>query len=90
MSSTVRYVIYDHRPLSTVPKPTAVQSSSSNIDCCLRHKRSFDFRRSLKMSEDTTRLHLDEIHGMVAPSCVEILGRSLLPSVDGLAVTKTS
>ena len=90
MSSTVRHVLVDHRPQATFPKPESVHLMAHDSGRCSVQKRSFDFRRALKMSEDTNRLHLPEIYTMIAPSTIEVDGYKLLPSIDGLTITKST
>jgi hypothetical protein len=61
MSSTVRHLVMDPKPLSPNVSPHAFHISSVTPIELAEQKSAFDLRRSLKLADDNQRLHLDEI-----------------------------
>ena len=68
MSSTVRHVAIDSRPHVFLPHSAVSLATSYDNPRHSEQKRFFDMRRSLMISDDSRRLHLVEIQGMMSPT----------------------
>jgi hypothetical protein len=67
MSSTVRHLVSDSKPTAPNVRPHGFKLVAKDDIHYSDQKRTFDLRRTLKLSDDTERLHLDEIQKTVSP-----------------------
>lgn len=68
MSSTVRHVAIDSRPHVFLPTSAVSMATLYDNHQHSEQKRFFDLRRSLMISDDSRRLHLEEIQEMMSPA----------------------
>jgi hypothetical protein len=67
MSSTVRHLVSDSKPAPPNVRPHGYKLVVKDEVHYSDQKRTFDLRRSLKLSDDSERLHLDDIQKIVSP-----------------------
>jgi len=67
MSSTVRHLVSDSKPAPPNVRQHAFKLVAKDEIHYSDQKRTFDLRRSLKLSDDSERLHLDDIQKIVSP-----------------------
>lgn len=67
MSSTVRHLVSDPKPTPPNVRPHGFKLVAKDDVHYSDQKRTFDLRRNLKLSDDTERLHLDDIQKIVSP-----------------------
>jgi hypothetical protein len=67
MSSTVRHLAADSKPHVFLPSSSISLAVPRDDVQRSEHKRFFDMRRSMIVSDDCRRLHLDDIKTMVTP-----------------------
>jgi len=65
MSSTVRHLVMDSKPVNPATAPHNFRLAPLSGTELADQKLAFDLRRSLKMTEDSQRLHLNEIQKML-------------------------
>ena len=77
MSSTVRHLVSDPKPVPPNVKPHGFKLVAKDEVHYSDQKRTFDLRRNLKLSDDSERLHLDEIQSIVSPKNAREAGKDV-------------
>lgn len=95
MSSTVRQVIndrlYDRKQLHGLGGLSNNVSGRVEEEHCSGQKKLFDLRRHLMITDDSGRLHLEEISGMLSPKrSSDAEKKGLLPAIDPFGIARST
>ena len=95
MSSTVRQVINDRlsdrKQFQLSGGFTKSGTGRFDAEQCSGQRKLFDLRRHLMMSDDSYRLHLEEISGMLSPKQAPISDKpGLLPVIEPFSIARST
>lgn len=91
MLTTVIQIMSERHTGPFVSQKSGSRAIHETAERCSSQKREFDFRRGLMLSNDSERLHLDEIKGMMSPKAqTDAPAMGLLPSPESLEIERSS
>lgn len=91
MLATVMQIMSERHTGPFLSQISGSRAAHETAERCSSQKRQFDFRRGLMLSNDSERLHLDEIKGMMSPKAhTDIPAKGLLPPPESLEIERSS